>query len=97
MSHLASCDKEYVELPMVKRKALWLLLLTAPLSTILLIIILEGYGDIALFILGSMYLVPMELTVYLPASNLVVPILVAAQGTHSRYLCSKSHSGPQCS
>ena len=36
---------------MAKTKALWLLLLAAPLSIILLIIIPEGYSDIALFIL----------------------------------------------
>ena len=65
----------------MKRKALWLLLLAAPLSIILLIIIPEGYGDIALFILVPC-LVLTEWSVYLPASNLVVPILVAAQGTH---------------
>ena len=80
----------------MKRKALWLLLLAAPLSIILLIIIPEGYGNIALFVLVPCP-VPMEWSVYLPASNLVVPILVAAQGTHCRYLHSKSHSGPQCS
>ena len=66
---------------MAKRKALWLLLLAAPLSIILLIIIPEGYGNIALFVL-VLCLVPMEWSVHLPASNLVVPILVAAQGTH---------------
>ena len=66
---------------MVKRKALWLLPLAAPLSTILLIIISESYGDIALFIL-LLCLVPMEWSVCLPAFDLVVLILLAAQGTH---------------
>ena len=66
---------------MVKRKALWLPLLAAPQYIILLIIIPKGYGDIALFILVPC-LVPMEWSVHLPASNLVVLILVAAQGTH---------------
>ena len=44
-------------------------------------IIPEGYGNIALFILVP-YPVPKELSVHLPASGLVVPILVAAQGIH---------------
>ena len=80
MSHLASWQTVW-KLPMVKRKALWLLLLAAPLSIFLLIIIPEGYGDIAFFVLVPC-LVPMEWSLYLPASNLVVPILVATQGTH---------------
>ena len=80
MSHLASL-KILLELPRVKRKALWLLLPTAPLSTILIIIIPEGYGGIALFILVPCP-VPAESSVHLPASNLVVPILVAAQVIH---------------
>ena len=79
-SHLASWQIVW-ELPIVKRKALWLLLITAPLSTILLIIIPEGYGDIALFVL-VLCLVPMELSVNLLASDLVVPILIATQGIH---------------
>ena len=66
---------------MVKRKALWPLLLAAPLSIILLIIIPKGYSDIALFV-PVPCLGPMEWSVRLPASNLVVPILVAAQGIH---------------
>ena len=76
------------ELPIAKRKALWLLLLAAPLSIILLIIIPEGYDDIALFIPVPCP-VPTEWSVRLPASDLVVPILVAAQGTHcSTYIVS---------
>ena len=66
---------------MAKRKALWLLLLAAPLFIILLIIIPKGYGDIALFVL---VLCPVltEWSVHPPASNSVVPISVAPQGTH---------------
>ena len=81
---------------MAKRKALWLLLLAAPLSIILLIIIPEGYGNIALFILVPCP-VPMEWSVHLPASDLVVPISVAAQGTHrSTYVVSHvvGHNAP---
>ena len=66
---------------MVKRKALWLLLLAAPLCIILLIFIPKGYDDIALFVL-VLCLVLMEWSVCLPASNSVVPISVAAQGIH---------------
>ena len=66
---------------MEKRKALWLLLLAASPSIILLIINSEGYGDIALFI-SVPCLVPMEWSVHLPASHLVVLVSVAAQGTH---------------
>ena len=66
---------------MAKRVALWFLLPIAPLSIILLIIILEGYGGIALSIWVPC-LVPVELSVHLPASDLVVPISVAAQGIH---------------
>ena len=66
---------------MAKMKALWLLLPTAPLSIILLVIILEGYSSIALSI-WVLWPVPVELSVHLPASDLVVPILVAAQGKH---------------
>ena len=62
---------------MAKKKALWILLPTAPLSTILIIIVPEGYGSIALFVL-VLCLVPMELSAHLPAFNLVVPISVAA-------------------
>ena len=65
----------------MKRKALWLLLLAVPLSIILLIIICEGYDDIALFV-PLPCPVPTKWSVLLPASDLVVPILVAAQGTH---------------
>ena len=61
--------------------ALWLLLLAASLSIILLIIIPEGYGNIALFV-SVLCPVPMEWSVRLPASNSVVPILVATQGIH---------------
>ena len=81
----------------MKRKALWLLIPTAPLSTILLIIISAGYGSIALFILVPCP-VPMELSVCLPASNLVVPILVATQGIHhGTYVASHvvGHNAPQ--
>ena len=73
---------------MVKRKALWLPLPAAPLSIILLIIIPKGYGNIALFVL-VLCLVLTEWSVRLPASDLVVAILVAAQGTHcSTYIVS---------
>ena len=81
---------------MAKRKALWLPLPVAPLSIILLIIVPEGYGNIALFVL-VLCSVLMEWSVCLLASDSVVPILVAAQGNTSRYLRSKSHSGPRCS
>ena len=54
---------------------------TSNSSTILLVIILEGYGCVALSI-WVLCPVPAELSVCLPASNLVVPISVAAQGTH---------------
>ena len=66
---------------MAKRKALWLLLPAAPLSIILLIIISKGYGNIALFVLVPCPVL-MECSVHLPASDSVVPILVAAQGAH---------------
>ena len=66
---------------MAKRKAVWLLPLAAPLSTILLIIIPEGYGDIALFVLVPCPVL-VECSVHLPASDLMVPILVATQGIH---------------
>ena len=81
---------------MVKRKAVWLQLLAAPLSIILLIIIPEGYGNIALFVL-VLCLVLMEWSVHLPASDSVVPISVAAQGTHSgTYIVSHvmGHNAP---
>ena len=66
---------------MAKRKALWLPLPAAPLSIFLLIIVPEGYGNIALFVL---VLCPVltEWSVHLLASNSVLPILVAAWGTH---------------
>ena len=73
---------------MAKRKALWLPLPAAPLSIILLIIIPKGYGNVALFVL---VLCPVltEWSVCLLASNLVVPILVAARGIHcSTYIIS---------
>ena len=44
-------------------------------------IISEGYGDVTPFVPVPCP-VPTEWSVHLPASNLVVPILVAAQGTH---------------
>ena len=66
---------------MAKRKALWLPLPAAPLSIILLIIVPDCYGDIALFMLVPC-LVLTEWSVHLLASDLVVPILVAAEGTH---------------
>ena len=80
----------------MKRKALWLPLPAAPLSIILLIIIPKGYGDIALFIL---VLCPVltEWSVRLLDSNSVVPISVAAQGTHhSTYVVSHvvGHDAP---
>ena len=81
---------------MAKRKVLWLLLPTASLSTILLVVILEGYCSIALSVWVP-YPVPVELSVYLPASNLVVPILVAAQGIHhGTYIVSHvvGHNAP---
>ena len=81
---------------MAKRKALWLLLLAAPLSIILLIIIPEGYSNIALFVLVPCPVL-MEWSVHLPASNLVVPISVAAQETHhSIYIVSHivGHNAP---
>ena len=81
---------------MAKRKALWLLLLAAPLSIILLIIIPDGYGDIALFILVPCPVV-IEWSVRLPASDLVVAISVSAQGTHcSTYIVSHvvGHDAP---
>ena len=81
---------------MAKRKALWLLLPIAPRSTILLIIILEGYGGIALSI-WVLCLVPVELSVHLPASCLVVPILVATQEIHrGTYIASHvvGHNAP---
>ena len=81
---------------MAKRKALWLPLPAAPLSIILLITVPEGYGDIALFVLVPCSVL-MEWSVHLPDSNLVVPISVAAQGTHRSTYSSKSHSGPRCS
>ena len=82
---------------MAKRKVLWLPLLAAPLSIILLIIIPEGYDNIALLVPVPCP-VPMEWSVCLPASNLVVPILVAAQGTHrGTYVVSHivGHDAPQ--
>ena len=79
-SHLAS-KQIVLELPTAKRKDLWLPLPAAPLSIILLIIIPKGYGDIALFVL-VLCLVLAEWSVCPPASNLMVPILVAAQGIH---------------
>ena len=81
---------------MAKRKAVWLLPLAAPLSTILLIIIPEGYGDIALSV-PVLCPVPTEWSVSLPASNSVVPISVAAQGTHrGTYIVSHEvdHNAP---
>ena len=66
------------------------------LCIILLIIIPEGYGSIALFVL-VFCLVPVELGVNLPASNLVVPILVAAQEIHcGTYIVSHivGHNAP---
>ena len=76
MSYLASL-KIVPQLPMVKGKALWLLFPTDSLSTILLVIILEGYGSIALSIKVPCP-VPAELSLHLPDFDLVVPILVAA-------------------
>ena len=77
-----------LELPTEKRKALWLLFPTAPLSTILLVIILKGYGGIALSVWVPCP-VPVESSVHLPDSNLVVPILVASQGIkHGNYIVS---------
>ena len=81
----------------MKRKALWLLLLAAPLSITLLIIIPEDYGNIALFILVPCP-VPTEWSAHLPASNLVVPILIASQGTHrGTYVVSQvvGHNAPR--
>ena len=66
---------------MVKRKAVWLPFPAAPLSIILLIIIPGGYGDIALFVLVPCPVLT-EWSGCLPASDLVAPISVAAQGTH---------------
>ena len=71
---------------MARRKALWILLPATPLSIILPIIIPEGNGNIALFILVPCPVL-MEWSVHLPASNLVVPISVAAQGTHRGMMC----------
>ena len=82
---------------MARRKALWLLLPAAPLSIILLIIIPKGYGDIALFVL-VLCLVLAEWSVCPPASNLMVPILVAAQGIHrGTYIVSQvmGHDAPR--
>ena len=62
---------------MARRKAVWLLPLAAPLSIILLIIILEGYGKIALFIPVPCP-VPTEWSVHFPAFDSVVLISVAA-------------------
>ena len=81
---------------MAKRKAIWLLLLAAPLSIILLIIIPEGYGDIALFHTGSM---PssnrMECTS--PSFRFGGTYFGSCPGNTLQYLHSKSHSGPRCS
>ena len=66
---------------MAKRKALWLPPPAAPLSIILLIIIPKGYGNIAFFILVPCPVI-MEWSVRPPAFDSVVPISVAAQGTH---------------
>ena len=81
---------------MAKKQALWLLLSIASLSTILLVTTLKGYGGIALSIWVPCP-VPVELNVYLPASNLVVPLLVAARGIHcSTYVVSHvvGHNAP---
>ena len=82
---------------MAKRKALWLPLPAAPLSIILLIIIPKGYGDIALFIPVPCPVLT-EWSVCLLASDLVVPISVASQGTHcGTYVVSHvvGHDAPQ--
>ena len=82
---------------MVRRKAIWLLPLAAPLSIILIIIIPEGHGDIALFV-AVLCLLPTEWSKCLPASELAVLILVAAQGTHcSTYIVSHivGHDAPR--
>ena len=82
---------------MAKRKALWLLPLAAPPSTVLLIIILEGYGNIALLV-PILCPIPREWSVHLSASNLAVPILVAAQLTHcGTYIVSHvvGHDAPR--
>ena len=73
---------------MAKRKALWLLLPTAPLSTILLIITPEGYGDIALFVLGS---VPgsSRIDCTSPSFQFGGTYFGSCPGNTSRYLCSK--------
>ena len=81
---------------MAKRKAFWLLLPIAPQSTILPIIILEVYGGIALSVWVPC-LVPAELSICLPASSLVVPILVATQEIHhGTYVASHivGHNSP---
>ena len=62
---------------MVKRKAVWLQLLAAPLSIVLLLLVPEGYGNIALFVLVPCPVLT-EWSVRLPASDLVIPISVAA-------------------
>ena len=80
-SHLDSYVQIVLELPTAKRKALWLPLPAAPQSIVLLIIILMGYGDIALSV-PVLCPVLMELSVRLPASCLVVPISIASQEIH---------------
>ena len=86
--------------PHGEEEGLWLLLLTPSLSTILLIIITEGFNGIALFLLFLCLvscLVPTELSVCLPASDLVVIMSIAAQGIHrGTYIVSHvvGHNAP---
>ena len=82
---------------MAKRKALWLPLPEVPLSIILLIIIPKGYGNIAHFVPVPCPVL-MEWSVRLLASDSVVPILVASQGTHrGTYIVSHivGHDAPR--
>ena len=77
-------------------KALWLLLPTAARSTILLIVILEDYGCIALSVWVPCS-VPVELSVCLSTSCLVGPISVATQEIHrGTYIASHvvGHNAP---
>ena len=81
---------------MAKRKALYILLPIAPQLTILIVISLEGYGSIALSI-WVLCPIPAESSVHLPASCLVVPILIATQEIHyGTYIASHvvSHNAP---